>query len=135
MALLNVKKISGKIEQIKIELLNRKLEDKKELSLMSGLMGELLFYYSYCNYIGKISTEIENRINVILNEIITEINNGYVHSTFSNGLAGIKWGIDFLNRNNFFEIEEDDSFNKIDEYLNTEMTNFISKNNYDYLHG
>ncbi|HRG53770.1 MAG TPA: lanthionine synthetase C family protein [Bacteroidia bacterium] len=129
------KDIHNKIEQIKIELLNQNSTERKSLSLMSGMMGELLFYYNYCNYIGHISPEIEDRIIFILNKIISDINNGHIHSSYSGGLAGIRWGIDFLNKREFFEIEEDDSFNKIDDYLNFEMNRFISMNDYDYLHG
>lgn len=129
------KSINSKIEEIKTELLNKKLNKRNDLSLMGGYIGELLFYYSYCKHNEKTDYKIEERVVYILNKIITSINRGYLYPTYSDGLAGIRWGIHFLNEHGFIEIEEDDSFDKIDEYLYKEMINFISVGNFDYLHG
>lgn len=135
MVLQDREKIHNKIEQIRSELINKKFEEKKDISLMGGLTGELLFYNSYCSYIGGISPEIEDRIIGTVNKVIADMNDGYGYSTYSGGLAGVRWGIHFLNKSNFLEIEEDDSLMKMDEYLNAEMIHFIATNDYDYLHG
>ena len=108
--------------------------NSNELGLLSGKMGIAIFYFLYSRaYNDKVISE---KAYMLVDDIFDEINNNnFSHHTFTNGLAGIGWGLNFLVKNNFYDSDIDEVLKDIDEFLYQNMMNELARDNWDFLHG
>ena len=80
------------------------LQNGKNIGLVGGKLGLVLFYYklSKRTYIKTYNDMADNLLDEVLNEVRKVKSNG-----IEQGLAGIGWGINYLFRNEFVEVDED----------------------------
>lgn len=123
--------IELKLHEIATLLLNK--EFTKDISLMSGMAGEILFLAYYSRQFPNL--RLYDEIEIRLESIFQSINRGQDNPTFAKGVSGINWMIEHLHKNNFIEFEIETLYESSDEYLLEYMMNFIYSNNYDFLHG
>src|SRR5690606_1316621 len=72
----------------------------------------------------------------ILENCIEGINNGqYNYPTYCNGICGFGWAINYLYKNDFVNLEIEESLLQIDTFLYKTMLSNIEKEDYDFLHG
>ena len=121
-----------KLEKISL-LLNRNYKDETSLGILAGVSGMAVFQFYYSKYLNK------DQYSDIGAEMITycieKINDGYSYPTFCNGIAGLGWGIQHLEANDFIDVECDELLPQFDVYLYNQMINDLGKGNYDFLHG
>ena len=108
---MNKEKIEKIIIEIGDDLIEKNYLDKKNVSLYTGLSGITLFYaYLYLN------TKSDKYYNIVgenLEKIIEALDYGYLEPSFSNGISGIFWLFNHLNKLQLLD-QEDISF--IDSY-------------------
>lgn len=86
----------------------------KNLGLMNGKMGFSLFFFHYSRV-----TEISMYKSFgeeLIEEIYREITKDTVYN-FRDGLCGIAWGIEYLIRNKFVEVEGNDILKELDDKI------------------
>lgn len=86
----------------------------KNIGLLNGKMGIVLFFFHYGKYIEK------DLYTDFAGELIDEIYDSvYVDSPlyFKNGLTGIAWGIEYLIRNKFVDADPDEILEDLDKKI------------------
>lgn len=85
----------------------------RNLGLMSGKMGTVLFFYHYARYTGDVN--FRKFAEEILNEVYEEITSSYPYN-FSDGLCGIAWSMVYLIRNGFVSTDDEkDLLSELDD--------------------
>lgn len=101
--------------------------------LMGGIAGILLFYHEYYKF-KNLDSEVgkfEDMLNYTLEKAFENPDN----YSFSYGLAGIGWLIDFFIREGRIRKSDGRIFNQCNDYLIDIFKEDMKKGNYDYLHG
>ncbi len=124
--------LEEKLKEI-YEVLKEAPTQDQQLGVLSGLSGISLFQFYYAKWADL--EEAEDHGIELVTKIVEYINNGYSFPTFCTGIAGAGWVIEFLNQEEFIEIESDDLLSGLDEYLFEAMKNDIKTENFDFLHG
>ncbi len=93
-------------------------DDCRNLGLLNGRMGLVIFFYQYYRYAGdKIYKDFADRL---IDEIYENINSK-ISADFESGLMGIGWGIEYLVKNNFIEAETDETLVEVDSIIYKSM--------------
>lgn len=87
---------------------------EEEIGLFHGKMGLVLFFSHYSKYNGH--PVYEDIANELMDELGEKIHSEFPIS-FSSGLSGIGWGIEYLLQNNFFEGDSLELCEEIDEKI------------------
>ena len=124
-------KIENKLHEIKDYLLGKKI--KKDINLMDGLTGEVLFLAYYSKHFKD--EQVYESIVPRLEKIFHQINISQHQPSFATGISGVIWTIEHLCINDFIDFDMISLYESTDEYLYKSMISFIKDNNYDYLHG
>lgn len=106
--------------------------DFKNLGILNGSAGTILFDFYYSKYI-DISYNLDYAYNAI-HYNISKIKAGYKLSTYSDGICGFGWLLNHLYKYNFIE-DCNDLLSQIDEYISRCFFNDITNKNFDLLHG
>lgn len=125
-------KIITKIDEIAIAI-KKYYSNERSVGLHGGLSGITLFFAEYSKFRDD-SGYAEQYVDC-LEKSLNIINSGGIPHTLCDGLAGYAWILDYLNKNQFIEIDEKDMLNGIDEYLVNILIDDIDKENIDFLHG
>ncbi|WP_288359760.1 lanthionine synthetase C family protein [uncultured Bacteroides sp.] len=132
---MNKKLVSQKIELIANEILIKIHEHKKEkqLGVLNGDFGILLFLFYYARYSKKqsISTLVEKYAKELLTILPRRINS----FTFCSGLSGILCLFEFLRNRQFIDIDISAYKAEFELYITNEMKKDFSIGNYDFMHG
>lgn len=128
----SVVSIKDKIEGIYHFLLN-KSESLPGYGLLSGTAGEALFLFYYYRY--SKNEDSFNKAIEILENAIEQASENSNYASFCNGLAGLGWLIEFLNKNNFIEVDSNEILMEADSKINVFFNNRLLENDYDFLHG
>lgn len=86
----------------------------ENLGLLNGKMGIAIFFYNYARYTSN--KIFEDSAGELIDEIYEEINTN-TPVDFANGLTGIGWGIEYLKRNGFVEVETNEALAEIDNVV------------------
>ena len=124
--------IEAKLKEID-KIIQKEYHNEKNIGVLTGLSGMALFQFYYSKYL-----DIPDNANTgatILGHIIEKINDGYNSSLYSNGIAGFGWMIDFLELNEFIDVESDDILEELDDFLLAAMNANLDQGNYDFLYG
>ena len=124
-------KIENKLHEIKDYLLGKKI--KKDINLMDGLTGEVLFLAYYSKHFKD--EQVYESIVPRLEKIFHQINISQHQPSFATGISGVILTIEHLCINDFIDFDMISLYESTDEYLYKSMISFIKDNNYDYLHG
>lgn len=113
--------------------LEAKYDEDQEIGAMVGITGAALFFFYYAkltknNYYAEKGTEV-------LATIIERINNGFLYPSFCMGLAGVGWGFDLVQSEDFVELDNDELLGSFDMYLKANMEKDLKEKEYDYMHG
>lgn len=126
-----------KISQLS-EIICSRIDDSTQnmynsVSLFGGNTGLLLFLYNYT----KISDNSKYRIlaDRLIDFILDSIENGAFTHTFSNGLSGVLYLFDLLEKQGFVNIDISESQGVLEDYMIKEARKDFYERNYDYLHG
>ncbi len=108
------------------------------ISLMSGLGGAVIFYYNYAKRPGK--EAYSEKANHFTNEIIDRLNAEGAISlirphAYSTGLAGIGFTFWNLYQNKFIELDFEESWSFLDDYLLASALKDYKEGVSDFLHG
>jgi len=122
-------KIFDKITEIADLLIDNNLN---EISFFGGRAGIVLFKV-YCSRFFLIERYYESAIDDI-QIIFDDLNKSNPYYSYSSGLAGIGWLMEFLQQNNLLNCDTNDIIGDIDHYLYISMISELNKGNYDYLH-
>ncbi len=126
-------KIENNINEI-CNALYKEREIRKDIELMSGVSGEILFFFEYYRYT-KDEKHLEHAL-FLLKELINEILPNYPFpSSIAKGYSGLGWLIYYLKNVGELDINTSEIFNALDNHLFNEMIKYLNKSNYDYLHG
>jgi hypothetical protein len=100
------------------------------LGLLNGKMGIAIFFYHYSGYTGK--ENYKNFAKELINEVFQEINIE-TPIDFANGLTGIGWSIEYLNKKGLVSEEKYPTLAEIDKtiYFNSLKTPLILVNKED----
>lgn len=113
--------------------LKNKVDENKDIGILTGTSGIALFYFKYSEYIN--SSESFDKGIELIEKNIDLINQGYTMPTYCTGLAGYGWLMNFLKELQYIDVDNGDLFDKTDELLYEKMIADIKDNNYDFLHG
>lgn len=127
--------INKKLKEISEVTISKDLfsfDEKMDFGLYSGLMGIAIFNFEYYRYSqDKLFYEVAcNQIDYVLQHI-----DKVRGATFCNGLAGIGWGLLYLNENKLIDIKDDGFFEALDKYLFNYCAKYIKHENWDFMHG
>ncbi|WP_299678327.1 lanthionine synthetase C family protein [uncultured Dokdonia sp.] len=125
-------KLESKLDEIADFLLNHE-DYNPEIGALTGLSGNALFHFYFGNYKND-DRHIEKGVDIII-ELFNRIEKGYNFPTFCDGIAGACWVLELLKEQGKIELEEDIITEEVDEYLLSEMNDFITDNNFDFMHG
>lgn len=129
-------KLINAIEKINL-ILSQEVCDKRNLppGLMTELGGGCMFFFYHAKVFNN-DTSYE-KAYAILDRIIDMISylSKAEHFTFCNGLAGIGWMINHLEKNDFIEFDDNDILSDFDETLSNYLFKELARGNYDFLHG
>lgn len=81
------------------------IQHQESLGLLNGKTGTTLFLYNYARYT---SNEMYSDLADELVDQIYESLNKHADKNFFNGLAGIAYGVDYIVKNKFVEVDESD---------------------------
>ncbi|WP_313253770.1 lanthionine synthetase LanC family protein [Empedobacter sp.] len=131
--ILNKDRIYSLLDKI-METIYNKDNKYDNVGLLSGTVGESIFIQKYSllineNYLDKLNNNID-----IIYQKIDDTN---ISSTYCSGIAGVCLGLDYIYQKSFGDDHIPFDFISLDieEYLFEEMKKFISKNDFDFLHG
>jgi len=108
------------------------IEEKHETGLYSSNCGAVLYLLSESIYTNKDNSVY---INEIIHRIMDSINNGHKIHSFSGGIAGFAWLLEYLVRIEYFDRIEIEVLDELDIFLYKKMIEEIKKDNLDFLHG
>ncbi|MCG8309770.1 MAG: hypothetical protein MI975_20410 [Cytophagales bacterium] len=93
----------------------------KDIGLMNGKTGISIYLFHF----SKIMDEriYKEHAETLIEDVYQEVENNMVPPDFGNGLAGIVWGIDHLERNGFLEANPDEIFADPDDRIFRFITN------------
>lgn len=106
---------------------------EEQIGCMSGLSGIAMFHFHYASY-KKEPKSAWQGIN-ILSYVVDKINDGYHLPTFCAGISGAGWAFEYLQQSGFFESDNDELLESLDEYLAACMEADLKRGYYDFLHG
>lgn len=89
------------------------LQHMEENGLLKGKLGIAVFFYKYSRYTGNMM--YANFADEILDYVLDGLKKKSVMN-FAEGLSGIAWGIDYLMKNNFVDVDKD-ILNDIDQIV------------------
>lgn len=102
-----------------------------------GLIGgdiSLGIFLSYCDRFYHRDPQDNEVLGHILTGVFGAINSGNVTPTFSNGLAGVSWGIRHLVSEGFIEVDDYDE-EVLLRYTREKTISFSRAGKFDFLHG
>lgn len=105
---------------------------QKVCSLGSGEVGAVLFYTHYFLLTGQ--QRHAEAANNILCACLEHAAASHVKDTFCDGIAGLGWVTQYLINKNVLNAH-DDILDEYDHYLLQSGLKFLSRGNYDFLHG
>ncbi len=121
----------NKIDEI-AEIIISDINKVEGYSLFSGKLGLFIFLCYYSKY--KNTNTYNNITGNVLNQIFNEINEtDNLELSLSNGLAGIGWTLDYLEKHNLIE-PETEFLNTIDNLIEETLFGHLTAGDYDYLH-
>lgn len=129
------KRIYDQIQEKVIEILKISMQyDDPKMGLLGGRAGIVLLQLTYFdldhdNLYEKIG--IEN-IERIFDQIAADTK---LESTFCNGIAGIGWLLQYLERQKLIDVNCDEMLATVDTFLIKKLRIQITENNWDFLHG
>ena len=103
-----------KILQQIANTLHINVQQVKQDGLLQGKFGIAIFFYHYARYTG------DESYNDFPNEYIDYISNKTGKDkaeNFAEGLSGIGWGIDYLIKNRFIDVADDNIFEEVDNAI------------------
>lgn len=104
-----------------------------DIGLLSGKMGLALFKIYFSK---KFKDAKAEKIGIqMIKESISKINNGYYYPTYCSGICGVAWTLDFLKKEELFEIDCDSLLINYDGFLLKKMYAELNVKNLDFLHG
>lgn len=121
-----------KLEEIDA-LIKKNYQQSGEIGALSGLAGLAIFEFYYANY--KNLPESADAAEEIISMAFDQINEGYNLPTFCAGIAGMGWALQFLETQDFIEIDCDELLPDLDDFLIESMNIETQENFYDFLHG
>lgn len=128
-------KIFLKLNELALLICKRYINKEKlnSTGLLTGDSGCLLFLFKYYKYTNdNLCFELSNDL---LERLLEELSDGNFTYSYCNGLPGILSLINYLNRNDYVDIDVSDSKASIDVYLLRELENCIYSECYDFMHG
>lgn len=127
------KELQEEVEKIARAILDNKLETN-DIGFLSGESGIAFFFSILGSY-----SDNEEYLAVgikIISKIHEEIASGiHVNPTFSGGIAGYSWMLEYLDQQGIIAVDTDNLLEEVDEFLYTSMLDFLKKGNFDFLHG
>lgn len=132
---MNKEIISQKIELIVNEILlkiNEGIKDK-QLGILNGNFGILLFLFYYVRYAKKQS--IITLVEKYAEELLRVLPKGVKNYTFCSGLSGILYLFNFLRNHQFIDIDIGLYKAEFELYIMNEMKKDFDIGNYDFMHG
>lgn len=113
--------------------LNNQREESIDLGIFAGTSGIALFYFKYAEYLA--SQDSFNSGLELIEKNIDSINQGYYMPTYCSGIAGYGWLMNYLNKQEYIEVDTPSLFDQTDETLYQVMIANMKEYNYDFLHG
>jgi hypothetical protein len=107
---LEIEEILNAITMILIE----RSDSTSNIGLFDGKMGIAIFLFLYARY--TTNRHHEEWAEKLIDEIFTQIDTD-TQPDFSNGLAGIGWGIEYLVKNNFVDADVDEVLGDVDRIV------------------
>ncbi len=124
--------IEKKIVEID-KILEQNINNTNTIGLYDGLAG-LSLYFAY-RYRLTNDEKFHDCINICITKSFEIIESGYLYHSFSSGFSGWAWSIEYLQQNNFIDIDSNELLLDINDYLKAKTFNLLQKEDYDILHG
>jgi lantibiotic biosynthesis protein len=114
------------------EYLSKNIPDS--ISLMSGISGLALYYFGRYNATKdeKYYFELEKIFEKLMIELEKPEN---IYPSFSSGLAGVGWVINYFYKKDIFSKEDTSILDDFDIYLINSTRKLLATSDFDYLHG
>jgi lantibiotic modifying enzyme len=123
--------ITAKITEIKNILIDQNNNGQFPIGMVNGSQGDILFLLNYHKQF-KDEKSLEHALNLLENIFHNLDDSDF---SFSTGLASLPWLIQYINKNDFAEIESDILFEDLDKSMFDWMVSCCENGNFDYLHG
>ena len=135
LSIANSRNVKAKIDEIAKALCNNAHSGLRNNTLSAGQIGLSIFLCNYLKLVNQI--QYQNTANQFLGSTIKELTNSHHLHTFSSGISGICWGINYLRQNNLVSLGPNvlDFLNGFDQYIFDGSNRDFQENNYDFLHG
>ena len=126
-------KIEKKIEDI-CSFLFKKKKDLNTVGVMSGISGEILFFFEYYRYT-KNEKYLDHSLSLLEDLVNNLLLKKRIGLSFSNGYSGIGWLVYYIRDVGDIDINVSDIFKTINEPLINWSKTCLKKGNYDFFHG
>lgn len=100
---------------------------EENISVLSGRMANV--------FIACLKNEDQTKLNEKILALCRDIEKGQAIPNFVEGLAGFGWGVNFCCRNKLVNLNENELFEDLDDYLYKECLQGLKRGNYDYFYG
>jgi lantibiotic modifying enzyme len=124
--------LNSKLKEINV-LLRDKYTLQKNVGVLEGLSGIILFQFYYAQYTNN-DTYADWGLES-LQLLLKLINEGNCITTCASGIAGASWTLEHLNKSGFIDIDNDELLSGTEPLLKAIMFKEFSQGNYDFLHG
>lgn len=124
-------RLEKKVREID-RFLHEKEDEVIETGVLSGMSGVALFHFYYARYCNE---EDYSKGEETLAKTIELINQGFSHTTFCSGIAGVCWSLELLKQEGFIALDNDFFSSELDEHLLHAMRETIRLDYFDFLHG
>jgi glycosyltransferase involved in cell wall biosynthesis len=128
----NLNSFRIRIDQQLQKIANAIIAENKNIGLLTGEMGEIVFLFEYANYLNS-SFYADFAYNKLSNLTI-RLQNDMSNLNFIDGLAGLGIAIQYLITNDFIEIDFDKLFKKIETPMKELISKDIANNRFDFFH-
>ncbi len=122
-------KLLGKIN----EALDAHMYEQDHIGFLVGKSGTAVFKFMYAALLDD-EKSYDEAIELILN-CNEAIENGYSNASYCTGIAGYLWSIDFIDSNNYCDIEVEENMKMLNPFLHNTMMFLLENGNYDLLQG
>lgn len=125
-------KLKLKIIEIKNEL-DFKYKSNDSISLFSNNSGISLFYYKFAEIFDD--EKAINKVSELIDCSLNLLNNNIYNVSYSDGLAGFLWTLEYFFLEKLIDEETLDSFSIFDDYIEEKIKVSIEKTEFDFLYG
>ncbi|MEI7597133.1 MAG: lanthionine synthetase C family protein [Bacteroidota bacterium] len=131
---MSIKLVNFKVDKITKLLLEFDLNENNHIGLLSGKSGIIISLHNYCKSRLLNEDVVYSKIKLIIENCFQELNNNNIDYSFSHGLSGFLWTLNYLIKEGVID-KDIMNFSVFDKYILNRSIFEIENGNFDFIHG